>query len=75
MKARIATFGSAVALCLGSVTQASAQGFWDRVCHSHRHYCGGGTNVPEIDVSSGLLAVAAVAATLALVWELRRRRG
>ncbi|MCZ7676014.1 MAG: VPEID-CTERM sorting domain-containing protein [Roseovarius sp.] len=31
--------------------------------------------MPEIDVSSGLLAVAAVAATLALVWELRRRRG
>jgi len=36
---------------------------------------GGGSNaVPEIDAGAGLLAVAAVLATLALVWELRRRR-
>lgn len=36
---------------------------------------GGSSNaVPEIDAGAGLLAVAAVLATLALVWELRRRR-
>lgn len=36
---------------------------------------GGDSNaVPEIDAGAGLLAVAAVLATLALVWELRRRR-
>ncbi|UWR60361.1 VPEID-CTERM sorting domain-containing protein [Phaeobacter inhibens] len=35
---------------------------------------GGGQTVPEIDVSAGLLAVAAVAAALLLTWELRRRR-
>ncbi len=36
---------------------------------------GGGSNaVPEIDAGAGLLAMAAVLATLALVWELRRRR-
>lgn len=30
--------------------------------------------VPEIDAGAGLLAAAAAFATLALVWELRRRR-
>ncbi len=35
---------------------------------------GGSNAVPEIDAGAGLLAVAAVLATLALVWELRRRR-
>lgn len=30
--------------------------------------------VPEIDASTGLLAVAAVLAVMALVWERRRRR-
>lgn len=75
MKARIATLGTAGAVYMGSALSASAQGFWDRVCHLHRGYCGGGHNVPEIDASSGLLAVAAVAAMLALMWELRRRRG
>ena len=31
------------------------------------------TTVPEIDASTGLLALAAVAAGLAFVWERRRR--
>ncbi|MFV1495730.1 VPEID-CTERM sorting domain-containing protein [Phaeobacter sp. JH85H1] len=35
---------------------------------------GNGQTVPEIDVSAGMLAVAAVAAALLLSWELRRRR-
>jgi hypothetical protein len=30
--------------------------------------------VPEIDASTGLLALAAVLATLALAWEIKRRR-
>lgn len=75
MKARIITLGYTAGIYLGGTMSASAQGGWDRVCQLHRRYCGGGFDVPEIDVSSGLLAVAAVAATLALVWELRRRRG
>lgn len=32
-------------------------------------------NVPEIDASSGLLAMAAVLAALLLAWEIKRRRG
>lgn len=35
---------------------------------------GGSQTVPEIDVSAGMLALAAVAAALLLAWELRRRR-
>ncbi|WP_255011497.1 VPEID-CTERM sorting domain-containing protein [Roseovarius sp. M141] len=31
-------------------------------------------NVPEIDASSGLLAMAAVLAALLLTWEIKRRR-
>jgi hypothetical protein len=32
------------------------------------------SSVPEIDAGAGLLALAAVAAAMVLVWELRRRR-
>lgn len=32
------------------------------------------SQVPEIDASAGLLALAAVAAAMVLVWELRRRK-
>ena len=32
------------------------------------------SQVPEIDASTGLLALATVAAAVVLVWELRRRR-
>lgn len=35
---------------------------------------GGPVVVPEIDASTGLLAIAAVFAALAFAWELRRRR-
>ncbi|WP_245510575.1 VPEID-CTERM sorting domain-containing protein [Antarcticimicrobium sediminis] len=35
---------------------------------------GGGSRVPEIDASTGLLALAAVCAALALVWEIKRIR-
>jgi len=41
-----------------------------------RHGHGGQVrSVPEIDASTGLLALAAAIAILALAWELRRRRG
>lgn len=44
--------------------------------YNHWYDDGGSTthNVPEIDASSGLLAVAAILAALMLAWELRRRR-
>lgn len=32
------------------------------------------SSVPEIDASTGLLAVAAIAAVLALAWERRKRQ-
>lgn len=40
------------------------------------NYQGGATRrqVPEIDASTGLLAMAAVVAMLLLAWEIRRRR-
>jgi hypothetical protein len=34
---------------------------------------GGGSGVPEINAGAGLLAVAAVAATVLILWERRRR--
>ncbi|GAA6181522.1 MULTISPECIES: VPEID-CTERM sorting domain-containing protein [unclassified Shimia] len=42
--------------------------------HGGGNHGGGSNAVPEIDAGAGLLALAAVLATLALVWELRRRR-
>jgi hypothetical protein len=43
----------------------------------HHHHGGGGydkVQVPEIDASTGLLALAAVLAAVAFAWEIRRRR-
>ena len=75
MNKKIAILGTAAAYLTGAAA-ASAQSYSSDFCSSYGDYCNGGgtTNVPEIDVSSGLLAVAAVAAMLALVWEIRRRR-
>lgn len=56
------------------------RGWWwrwfDRWGGNNGGSTGGGSSnaVPEIDAGAGLLAIAAVLATLALVWELRRRR-
>ncbi|MCI5112663.1 MAG: VPEID-CTERM sorting domain-containing protein [Marivita sp.] len=54
--------------------------FWD----SWRIFFGGGSttpttpttvsSVPEIDASSGALAIAVVAAAMLLAWEVRRRK-
>ncbi|MEQ9259046.1 MAG: VPEID-CTERM sorting domain-containing protein [Roseovarius sp.] len=74
---RIATTaGLASALYMASTLAASAQ-YYNWLCQRFRINCSTPTpsrDVPEIDVSSGLLAVAAIAATLLLVWELKRRR-
>ncbi len=70
--------GSTILLALTS-TSAMAQdvdGWWRRWRDGRRGNGGGGGDynaVPEIDAGAGLLAIAAVLATLALVYELRRR--
>lgn len=50
---------------------------YDYYCRVYGWYCdqgNGASQVPEIDASSGLLALAAVFATLVLAWEIRRRK-
>lgn len=55
-------------------------GYLDRLFAGHGGHGGGPhsgstpANVPEIDAASGVLALAAILATLALAWELKRRR-
>lgn len=71
MKNTITTFTLGSGLWLLSAATAAAGS--DEKCGSHDR-CGGTVNVPEIDAASGLLALAAVAAALLLVWEMRRRR-
>lgn len=52
--------------------------FWADLFSRYQSGSGGGTRtaaaVPEIDASSGALAIAAVLALMALSWELHRRR-
>ena len=69
---------------LTTTTAASAQsrGWWFWDWYYDRWGNGGSwggsgnvSSVPEIDAGSGLLALAAVLAMLALAWELKRRRG
>lgn len=78
MRTLIITLGAAVNMYLSATAVASAQSYGGWLCRRYGINCDSGgsatTNVPEIDVSSGLLAVAALAATLALVWEIKRRR-
>ena len=66
-----------------ALAQSTSSGFlswWrDRFSSGDGSSSSGGTSptysqVPEIDASAGLLALAAVAAAMVLVWELRRRR-
>ena len=79
MRTFFVTLAAALNMYLSGTAIASAQSYSHYLCRRYGFYCGGNnhqptTNVPEIDVSSGLLAVAALAATLALVWEIKRRR-
>ena len=69
---------SSAALILSAVSASAGSGHhcgwlssrFGAKCGGH----GGGSRVPEIDASTGLLALAAVGAALALAWELKRRR-
>jgi hypothetical protein len=50
--------------------------WWNNWWNYSGHWNGGGgtTSVPEIDASTGLLALAAAVAILAFAWERRRRQ-
>lgn len=80
MKRVFMTLGAATTMYLSTAAVVSAQSWSDYLCSRYGIYCGstGGstttTPAPEIDVSSGTLAVAAVAAMLLLAWEIKRRR-
>ncbi|MGE4325119.1 MAG: VPEID-CTERM sorting domain-containing protein [Pseudodonghicola sp.] len=79
MLRKLTIIGASVPALLATTLSASAQtsaatlgSYWD--------WCWGGSGsgsssqVPEIDASTGLLALAAIGAALALSWELKRRR-
>lgn len=65
---------------LGTTVMASAQSYnywwWSSWWTNNDGGSGGHetTAVPEIDASTGMLALAAVMAALVLAWELKRRR-
>jgi len=59
----------------GGRGHGNGNGFGNGHGHGHGHGHGGGRHdVPEIDASTGLLALAAILAAVAFAWELRRRR-
>lgn len=68
-------------LTTAGAASAQSRGWWswdwyyERWGHGSTGGSGNVSSVPEIDASSGLLALAAVMAMLALAWELKRRRG
>lgn len=73
------TLGAATTMYLSTAAVVSAQSWSDYLCSRYGIYCGWGghtntTPAPEIDVSSGALALAAVGAMLILAWEIKRRR-
>lgn len=65
--------GAASLVALPAQAQQASCGFFQRLFGQCGSVGGGTHTVPEIDVSSGLLAVAAVAAALAFAWERYRR--
>ena len=64
---------SAASLYFGATVMASAQSVdaWFTTDNTDIRQT---TSVPEIDASTGMLALAAVMASLVLAWELKRRR-
>jgi len=78
MYRRSFTLAASSAALLMSAVSASAQsrgcGWLARRMNWDCGGSGGGSRVPEIDASTGLLALAAVGAALALAWEIKRRR-
>lgn len=76
---RATTFAASAAALVTSAASASAQTYDCGLLGSLFDWsCGGGdsgsSQVPEIDASTGLLALAAIGAALALTWEIKRRR-
>jgi len=76
---KVMTPAVSLAALLASSVAASAQtsscGWWGSwFSWSCGSYDGGSSRVPEIDATTGLLAVAAVGAALALAWEVKRIR-
>lgn len=69
----VAPLIAATAIMSALPAYAQSCGAFSRLLGLCRPPSGTPVAVPEIDVSSGLLALAAVAATLAFVWERRRR--
>ena len=78
MYRRSVTLAASSAALILSAVSASAQsrgcGWLGSRLGWHCGGGGGGSRVPEIDASTGLLALAAVGAALALAWEIKRRR-
>lgn len=80
---RLSAAAAAIA-ALAAPVQAQSYSWWSwwnwgghRGGHSGGGHSGGGStpaSVPEIDASTGLLAIAAVLAVMAFVWERRRRQ-
>lgn len=64
---------AASAMLAALPAHAQSCGTFSRLLGLCRPPSGSPVEVPEIDVSSGLLAVAAVTAALAFTWERRRR--
>jgi len=79
MLRKMTIVGASIPALLASSLSASAQtsaatfgSFWDWCWGDSGS--GSSSQVPEIDASTGLLALAAIGAALALSWELKRRR-
>lgn len=71
MNKLVSSFLFAGAMFAVSAAPAMAWGHW--WSHPGRGRGGQAHMVPEIDASAGLLAIAAVVAILAFVWERKRR--
>lgn len=78
MSRRVTIPAASAAAFLVTAASASAQsydcGFWARIFGWRCDGGDPGSAVPEIDASTGLLALAAIGAALALAWEIKRRR-
>lgn len=76
MRTIVITLGAALNMYLSATAFASAEGYaggW--LCQRYGVACAPGGGSAAAQLPGGLLTVAALAATLALVWEIGRRRG
>ncbi|MDR9395330.1 VPEID-CTERM sorting domain-containing protein [Roseovarius sp. SYSU LYC5161] len=77
MRKLFATSVASAAAYTASAASVSAQSITDFYCRFYGWYCqrdNTETAVPEIDASSGLMAMGAVLGMLLLAWEIKRRR-